>query len=84
MKKIYILQIKLDTKKYYVTDLQGSMSRSIQDSMLFINELVAESYAGPIEHLVETKTGSTATVQVEEVPLQGIIPRTPVECIPSL
>ena len=51
---VYVLSIDLNKQKYYVMDLEGSLSRSISDSMLFLYESIAESYAGPIEHLVET------------------------------
>lgn len=49
---VYVLSIDLNKQKYYVMDLKGSLSRSIYDSMLFLYESIAESYAGPIEHLI--------------------------------
>ncbi len=61
---VYVLSIDLNKQKYYVMDLEGSLSRSISDSMLFLYESIAESYAGPIEHLVEEKTKEIATIRV--------------------
>lgn len=61
---VYVLSIDLNKQKYYVMDLKGSLSRSISDSMLFLYESIAESYAGPIEHLVEEKTKEIATIRV--------------------
>lgn len=37
MKDIYILTTIFDDKKYYVIDLNGNLSRSIKDSMIFSN-----------------------------------------------
>lgn len=54
----------MNKQKYYITDLSGSLSRNIMDSMLFFNEFSAESYAGTVEHLIEEVTGLIATVRV--------------------
>lgn len=79
---IYILQVEMIQKKYSVIDLQGSLSRNIMDSMLFFNEFSAESYAGPIEHLIEEKIQTVATVNVVKMPLSSVIPKTTLECVP--
>lgn len=81
-REIFILNVCLGNKKYYVTDLEGSLSRSIQDSMLIFNEKVAESYSGTIEHLVEEKTKGIATISIMQMPLSSAIPKTIFECIP--
>lgn len=73
---VYVLSIDLNKQKYYVMDLEGSLSRSISDSMLFLYESIAESYAGPIEHLIEEKTGEIATIRVIKLPLSRVIPGT--------
>jgi len=73
---VYVLSISLNKQKYYVIDLEGSLSRSISDSMLFLYESIAESYAGPIEHLVEEKTEEIATIRVIKLPLSHVIPGT--------
>ena len=80
---LFILFVVVENKKYYVTDLSGSLSRSIQDSMLFLNEFAAETYAGPIENLIERKTKKCATIGVLHISVTGIIPKTAVECVPS-
>jgi len=79
---VYVLSINLNKQKYYVIDLKGSLSRSIADSMLFLYESTAESYAGPIEHLVEEKTKEIATIRVIKLPLSRVIPGTIFKCVP--
>lgn len=59
---VYVLQVKINGQKYCVTDLNGSLSRNVMDSMLFINELSATSYAGPIEHLIEERRKMIVTI----------------------
>lgn len=73
---IYVLQVDMNKQKYYITDLSGSLSRNIMDSMLFFNEFSAESYAGTVEHLIEEVTGLIATVRVLKPPVSGIIMRS--------
>lgn len=84
---VYVLKIsmKMGDKNYYVADLQGSLSRNVQDSMLFCNEIVADSYAGIIEKQWEaqmTTEVANPTIQVERVKSSSIIPRTVFESIP--
>lgn len=79
---VCVLSIDLNKQKYYVMDLEGSLSRSISDSMLFLYESTAESYAGPIEHLVEEKTKEIATIRVIKLPLSRVIPGTIFKCVP--
>lgn len=79
----YILQVSIGNKVYCLVDLQCSLSSNIQDSMVFLNNLAAESYAGAVEHLIETQTGMIATTHVTRISLSGIIPKTAIECIPS-
>lgn len=79
--EIYVLQVGIGKQKYYVTDLSGSLSRNVMDSMLFFDEISATSYSGPIEHLVEEKTGVIATISVVSPPLSGVVPKTVFECI---
>ena len=62
-------------------DLQGSLSRNVTDSMLFFDEISAESYAGPIEWLIEKNTKMRATVRVVKCRLLSIIPKTLIECV---
>lgn len=77
----YVLVIKIENKPYYVMDLQGSLSRNVTDSMLFFDEISAESYAGPIEWLIEKNTKMIATVRVVKFRLLSIIPKTLIECV---
>lgn len=50
---VYVLSIDLNKQKYYVMDLEGSLSRSISDSMLFL-----------YESIIEEKTEEIATIRV--------------------
>lgn len=79
---VCVLSIDLNKQKYYVMDLEGSLSRSISDSMLFLYESIAQSYAGPIERLVEEKTKEIATIRVIKLPLSRVIPGTIFKCVP--
>lgn len=79
---IYVLQVKINNQKYCVTDLNGSLSHNVMDSMLFLDEFSATSYAGPIEHLIEEKIKMIATIYVVRLPSSGVIPKTMFECIP--
>ncbi len=79
---LFILKVSVANKNYYVTDLSGSLSRSIQDSMICFKELAAEAYAGPIEHLIEVRTNGCATVSVLGISPAVVIPRTALECVP--
>lgn len=78
---VYVLQVKINRKKYYVTDLSGSLSRNPVDCMLFFDEFSAGSYAGPIEHLIEEKVNTIATISVVKLPVSGVVPKTVFECI---
>lgn len=79
--KVYLLSIEFRTQKYYVIDLNGSLSRNISDSMLFFDERRAESYAGTIESHIESIIGEPATVRIMRRPLSSVIPNTLLECI---
>ena len=84
---VYILKIamKMGENNYYVADLKGSLSRNVQDSMLFCNEIVADSYAGIIEKQWEeqmTTEVANPTIHVERIQSSSIIPRTTIESIP--
>ena len=82
---VHVLQITIgdmpNQQKYYLMDLKGSLSRNVVDSMLFFDEVTASSYAGPLEGLVEKKTGAIATVSTVKLTSSGIIPKTVIECI---
>ena len=70
---VYVLQVKINRKKYYVTDLSGSLSRNPVDCMLFFDEFSAGSYAGPDNQRCQV-TGiwrcSENSVRVYIVPLR--------------
>ena len=83
MEIVYVLQANINGEKYCVTDLRGSLSRNIMDSMLFWDEVSAASYAGPVESLIEERANRIATIKALRVPRSGVIPKTPFECIPS-
>ena len=76
-----MLVIKIENKPYYVMDLQGSLSRNVTDSMLFFDEISAESYAGPIEWRIEKNTKMIVTVRGVKFRLSSIIPKTLIECV---
>lgn len=83
---VYLIRVstQMGRNNYYAIDLKGSLSRNVQDSMLFCSETAAESYAGPIEHILEEHMGAdlAPTTHVECVKSTSIIPRTVIESIP--
>lgn len=75
-KQYYIITLKI--KKYenrfaskrntmYLIDLQGSMSKSIEDAILFSNIDIAENIAGKIEKYVEDHSDYICTCNVEKI-----------------
>ncbi|WP_311537050.1 hypothetical protein [uncultured Anaerococcus sp.] len=78
-KQYYIITIKIkeyeqrftkNEKKMYLLDLQGSMSKSIEDAILFSNDSVAENIAGKIEKSIEENSDYICTCNVEKVNLE--------------
>ncbi len=75
-KQYYIITIKI--KKYeqrfikngkimYLFDMQGSMSKSIEDAILFSDDSVAENVAGMIEKSIEESSDYICTCNVEKI-----------------
>lgn len=75
-KQYYIITIKI--KKYeqrfikngkimYLFDMQGSMSKSIEDAILFSDDSVAENVAGIIEKSIEENSDYICTCNVEKI-----------------
>lgn len=72
----YIVTIKIkkyenrfasNRKTMYLIDLQGSMSKSIEDAILFSNIDVAENIAGKIEKSIEENSDYICACNVEKV-----------------
>lgn len=81
-KQYYIITIKIkeyeqrftkNEKKMYLLDLQGSMSKSIEDAILFSNDSVAENIAGKIEKSIEENSDYICTCNVEKVNLEEAV-----------
>lgn len=65
--KNYENRFKENSKKMYLIDLQGSMSKSIEDSILFSNIRKAERIAGKIERLIEECSNLICACNVEKI-----------------
>lgn len=65
--KNYENRFKENSKKMYLIDLQGSMSKSIEDSILFSNIRKAERIAGKIESLIEEGSNLICACNVEKI-----------------
>lgn len=72
----YIVTIKIkkyenrfvsNRKTMYLIDLQGSMSKSIEDAILFSNIDVAENIAGKIEKSIEEHSDYICACNVEKI-----------------
>lgn len=68
--KVYEQRFTKNEKKMYLLDLQGSMSKSIEDAILFSNDSVAENIAGKIEKSIEENSDYICTCNVEKVNLE--------------
>lgn len=65
--KNYDNRFKENSKKMYLIDLQGSMSKSIEDSILFSNIRKTERIAGKIESLIEEGSNLICACNVEKI-----------------
>ncbi len=81
-KQYYIITIKIkeykqrftkNEKKMYLLDLNGSMSKSIEDAILFSNYSVAENIAGKIEKSIEENSDYICTCNVEKMNLEEAV-----------
>lgn len=64
---LFVLTVKIHKDFYYVVDLHGSLSKSIADSMIFINKENALTYAGDLEAKLEEKFMMPISVYVKEI-----------------
>ncbi|WP_196603070.1 hypothetical protein [Pectinatus frisingensis] len=51
--KIYVVSVKIKTARYYLTDLEYTLSKNVQDSVVFMKESTAELFAADCEHFFE-------------------------------
>lgn len=65
--KKYEDRITRKEQTMYLTGLQGSMSKLIEDSILFSNIGIAENIAGKIEKSIEKNSGYICTCNVEKI-----------------
>lgn len=81
-KQYYIITIKIKEyeqrftkkeKKMYLLDLQGSLSKSIEDAILFSNYSLAENIAGKIENFIEENSDYICTCNIEKVNLEEAV-----------
>lgn len=70
--KNYDNRFKENSKKMYLIDLQGSMSKSIEDSILFSNINKAEKIAGTIEKSIEEDSNLICTCNIEEIEISEV------------
>ncbi len=80
-KYCYIITIKIkkyekrfirDGKKMYLADLQGTISKSIEDAVLFSSVDYAENIAGKIENLVEGNSDYICTCNIEKIEIDEV------------
>lgn len=70
--KNYENRFKENSKKMYLIDLQGSMSKSIEDSVLFSNINKAEKVAGTIEKSIEDDSNLICTCNIEKIEISEV------------
>ena len=81
---VYVITVRICQCKYYATDLKGSLSNSIQDSMIFLTEDAANAHIGSLEWIYEDRLEVSAIVEVMRTALSTIIPKAPLKRIASL
>ena len=64
--KVYILKFRINNIDRYLADLEGTLSLSKSDSVIFNSREKAYQYAGKLENLYES-AGLTTTVTDEEI-----------------
>ena len=81
-KQYYIITIRIkkyenrftnEGKTMYLIDLQGSLSKSIEDAILFSNDSIAENIAGKIEKSIEEDSDYICTCNVEKINLEEAV-----------
>lgn len=81
---VYVITVRICHCKYYATDLKGSLSNSIHDSMIFLTEDAANAHIGSLERMYEERLEVSAIVEVMRTALSTIIPKAPLKRIASL
>lgn len=76
MQTIYLLTTYFNDKKYYVIDLDGNLSRSIKDSLIFLSKDSAEQYIPAIERELEYAFGIPHVINAEQTNLMSIVSDT--------
>lgn len=81
----YVLKANFSESKdiFYVVDSNLTLSRNIQNAMIFIKKGTAELFSGSIENGLENETKQIVSVYVEPVDIRlilfGAIPITLIE-----
>ena len=66
MQEIYNLVQRIGAHTYYICDLHGTLSKSNEDAMIFLDQETAIKHQGIFEGLFEDVTGQIA--KIREVP----------------
>lgn len=72
IKKVYILKLKLENVEMYLADLEGTLSHSKNDAVLFLTKERAHRNSGKLESFYEDM-GVIATAKEEEINVREII-----------
>lgn len=80
----YVLEVSISHKHlYYAVDTKLTISRNIQDAMIFNAKGTAELFAGSIEAELEEKTNMIVTTRIIPIDinliLSGAVPATLIE-----
>lgn len=63
---MFIVTVIIKDEKYYLVDLKYTISKSKNDSMLFINKNVAYYYATKVESVIENSLGRVESLTFSE------------------
>lgn len=64
IKQIYVLKFKLNKNEYFLTDLKGTLSKNIKDSLIIFDYNTANLIGGTIEYMIEQKIDIVASCDI--------------------
>lgn len=70
---IYVLQFNLNNTKYFLADLQCTLSQNIKDCLIIINNDVASRIGGYVENIFESKFNTVVSCEILRMPLSILI-----------
>lgn len=64
---MFCVEVTIEKEKYYLATLSGTVSKSLTDSIIFVNENVASYYATNIENIYKEALGKVKSLTFKEL-----------------